>query len=528
MPRDFQLPGRSAVHATRAMAATSHPLASLTALDMLRAGGNAVDAAIAAAAVLAVVEPQMTGIGGDCFALIARPDGTLIGLNGSGRAPAAAEAGWFVERGIRAIAGDSPHAVTVPGAVDAWERLMQDHGRLGLAQVLQPAIRYAREGVAVAPRVAWDWMRNLPKLQNDEGARMHLLVDGRPPREGEVMRFPALARTLARIAEEGRAAFYEGEVAEEIAATVQAKGGLLTAEDIAAHQAAYVTPLTTAYRGVEVVELPPANQGLTALAMLNILERFDLAALDPLGPERFHLEMEAARLAYAVRDAHLADPEHMREQPEALAGKAYAARLAAGIDPSRAAGRVEIPELAHTDTVYLTVVDEDRLAVSFINSLYSGFGTGIVTPETGVTLQNRGSCFVADPAHPNCIGPGKRPLHTLIPGMACENGRPTLAFGVMGGAYQACGHAHVLGNLIDFGMDVQAAIDAPRAFYEGGRLGLERGVPEATAAGLRQRGHDVFRVEAPFGGGQAIRIDWERGTLVGGSDPRKDGCALGF
>ncbi len=527
MPRDFQLPGRSAAYATQAMAATSHPLATLTALDVLRAGGNAVDAAVTAAAVLAVVEPHMTGIGGDCFALLAKPDGTLIGLNGSGRAPAAADSGWFVERKMSAIEGESPHAVTVPGAIDAWERILADHGKRSLAEALAPAIRVAEEGFPVSPRVAWDWRRQVPKLEKDEGARRHLLIDGRAPCEGDVIRFPALAHTLRRIAEEGRAGFYEGEVAAEIAETVRAKGGLLAEEDLAAHESAYVAPITSPYRGLDVIELPPVNQGITALAMLGILARFDLASLDPLGPERFHLEMEAARLAYGVRDIHLADPAHMRVRPEALIHDAYAARLAETIDLTRAR-RDPIPEAAHTDTVYLTVVDRDRLAVSFINSLYAGFGTGIVTPRTGVTLQNRGACFVTDPAHPNCIGPRKRPLHTLIPGLACENGRFKLAFGVMGGAYQACGHAHVLSNLRDFGMDVQAAIDCPRAFIEGGRIGLERGVPEATAAGLRARGHDVFRVELPYGGGQAIRIDWERGVLIGGSDPRKDGCALGY
>jgi gamma-glutamyltranspeptidase / glutathione hydrolase len=525
--RDFHLPGRSPVHAREGMAATSHPLASLAAIETLKAGGTAADAAVTAVAVLCVVEPAMTGIGGDCFCLVARPGQPVWGYNGSGRAAAAVTTEKLLAQGVSKIAVTSPHAVTVPGAIEAWEAILKSHGRFGLDRALEPAIRYAQEGFAITPRVGADWATMVAKLRPHAGSVKHYLVNGGAPEIGQVMRSPALAATLQAIAAGGAKAFYQGPIAADIAATVQAAGGLLAAEDLARHQGDAVTPITTNYRGLDVVELPPNGQGLTALILLNILERFDLAALDPMGPERLHLALEAARLAFGVRDTHIADPAAMREPVAGLLDKGFAGKLATLIDLEK---RVALPKSPQpgSDTIYLTVVDRDRMAVSLINSLYSGFGTGICTEKTGVMLHNRGSGFVIDPAHPNAIAPGKRPMHTIIPALAMRDNRCVMPFGVMGADYQPMGHAHVVTNMVDYGMDVQAAIDAPRMFYLDETTEVERGVPATTIAGLKSRGHDVVFRLGPLGGGQAVVIDWERGTLIGGSDPRKDGCAIGY
>jgi len=527
MSRDFQLPGRSAVIACEGMAATSHPLASLAAIEALRAGGNAADAAVTAVAVLCVVEPQMTGIGGDCFCMLHVPGQPVWGYNGSGRAGARASLEALMARGISAIAGDSIHAVTVPGVIDAWAAILDAHGSFSLDRALAPAIHYAERGFPVAARIAWDWAREVGKLRADAGAARHFLFDGSAPAEGDVVKLPALARTLRTIAAKGPRAFYEGPIADDIVATVAARGSFLTAEDLARHRGEVVAPISTNYRGLDVLELPPNTQGLTALVLLNILERFDLAALDPLGPDRFHLALEAARLAYAVRDAHVADPAFMRAAVPSLLDKRFAAELAGRIGRARRMPHASAPSLG-SDTVYLTVVDRDRMVVSLINTLFSHFGVGICTQETGILLTNRGACFVVDPDHANTFGPDKRPMHTIIPALAFRGGRCELAFGVMGSHYQPMGHAQVVTNIVDYAMDVQAAIDAPRAFFVGETTVVERALPHACVEGLRARGHEVALAPSPWGGGQAIRVDWERGVLIGGSDPRKDGCALGY
>jgi gamma-glutamyltranspeptidase/glutathione hydrolase len=527
MSRDFQLPGRSPVIACEGMAATSHPLASRVAIETLRAGGNAADAAVAAVAVLCVVEPHMTGIGGDCFAMIHAPGRPVWGYNGSGRAGMRASLDALLAQGMRMIAPDSIHAVTVPGAIDAWAAILAAHGRFSLDRVLAPAIHYGESGFPVAARIAWDWAQAVGKLRADAGAARHLLFDGRAPAEGDVVRLPALAQSLKTVAAQGPRAFYEGPLAQDMVATAAARGSFLAAEDFARHRGEVVAPIATDYRGLDVLELPPNTQGLTALVLLNILERFDLAALDPLGTDRFHLALEAARLAYAVRDTHIADPVAMRVSPLDLLDKNFAAKLAARIDR---ATRVPLPRAPSPgdDTVYLTVVDRDRMAVSLINTLYSTFGVGVCTEKTGIMLTNRGACFVLDPDHPNAFGPGKRPMHTIIPALAFRAGRCELSFGVMGAHYQPMGHAQVITNMVDYGMDVQAAIDGPRAFFLGDSAVVERGLPEATVDGLLARHHDVIRAPSPWGGAQAIGIDWQRGVLIGGSDPRKDGCALGY
>ena len=526
MPRNFQLPGRSPVIACEGMAATSHPLATLAAVDTLRAGGNAADAAVAAVATLCVVEPHMTGIGGDCYCLVSQQGKPVWGYNGSGRAGAKASYEALRAKGMSEI-GDSIHAVTVPGALDAWEAILKTHGRFGLDRALSAGIKYAERGFPVAPRVAWDWQRHFSKLKADAGAAKHYLFNGAAPKEGDVIRLPALAATLKTIAAKGARAFYEGEIAADMAATLAARGSFLTADDFARHRGDAVKPISTNYRGLDLIEIPPNGQGLTALVMLNILENFDLAALDPLGPERFHLVLEAARLGFAVRDTHIADAAHMRVAVSDLLDKSFGKKLAAIIDMNRRAKLPAAPTPG-SDTVYLTVVDRDRMALSFINTLYSYFGSGICTEKTGILLTDRGACFTLEADHPNTFGPGKRPMHTIIPALAMRAGRCNMSFGVMGAHYQPMGHVQIVINMLDYGMDVQQAIDAPRFFFEGEQTVVEHGTSAGTIDGLRARGHDVVFAATPWGGAQTIKIDWDRGVLIAGSEPRKDGCALGY
>ncbi|PZO12040.1 MAG: gamma-glutamyltransferase [Leptolyngbya foveolarum] len=527
--RDFHFPGRSPAYSNGGMAATSHPLATLTAVDVLRAGGNAVDGAIAASAVLCVVEPQATGIGGDCFGLYApAAAANVVALNGSGKAPSGATLDWYLSQGMKHISLQSPHSVTIPGAVDAWWKLHGEYGRKPWAELFESAIRLATEGYTVYPRVALDWGQLAKKLRATENATRMLLVNGQAPKAGDRHRQPELGATLQTIAEQGRDGFYEGAVAEDMVGYLRSLGGFHTLEDFAAPQAEYVTPISTQYRGYDVVECPPNGQGLTALMMLNILSGFDLTDFAPMSAQRLHLECEAARLAYGVRDRFVADPDQADIPLDTLLSEDYAAQLRAKISPDKV-----MPPLAdsdfptHPDTVYLCVVDEDGNAISLINSVFHGFGSGLVSPKTGVVLQNRGAGFVLTKGHRNAIAPNKRPLHTIIPGMLMKAGRPVMPFGVMGGQYQPTGHAHFLTNLLDYRMDVQAALDFPRVFHDGRTCQVEKGVPNQVRAALSALGHQVVPVVNPHGGGQAIWMT-ESGGLIGGSDPRKDGCALGY
>ncbi len=524
--RDFQKPGRSAVYSLNGMAATSHPLATKTAIDLLQAGGNAVDAAIGAAVLLGICEPQMTGIGGDCFVLL-KPAGEdrVIALNGSGRAPAGLSAAALRARGLTAMPVGSADAVTVPGAIDAFCRLSADWGRAGLAASLAPAIRHADEGVPVAPRTAFDWAEAADRLQGD--ARRFYLHDGAAPRVGQVFRAPGQAEVLRRIARDGRAAFYTGEVAEDMVTSLAALGGSHTLADFAATACDYTDPISGAYEGIELVEHPPNGQGATAILMLNILRHFDLAPLDPFGAQRAHLEAEAAKLAYDARNRFLADPDHMTRLAHMLAPET-AARLAALIDPTRAmASPAALSEAVHRETVYLTVVDRDRMAVSLIYSVYHSFGAGLASSRFGINFQNRGAGFTLAEGHPNEAAGGKRPMHTIIPAMLRRAGRVEMPFGVMGGAYQPNGHARVVTNLVTYGMDLQDALDAPRSFSGTDGMMVERGYPDAVRAELAAMGHAVGTPVEPIGGAQAIRLR-EDGVLEGASDPRKDGCALGY
>ncbi len=531
--RDFHQPGRSAVIARRGAVATSHYLSTAAGLDVLKGGGNALDAAVTAAAVQAVVEPHMTSVGGDLFALIAFPDGRIEGVNASGRAAAGSDAEALRAQGYTSVPIEHGASVTVPGGVAGWCRLLASHGTIGIDRALAEAIELAEHGYPVAPRVAFDWAKNVERLSANAGARQHYLkADGTAPVAGDVMANRALAGVLRTIAADGEAGFYSGAVAEDIAATVQAAGGAMTVDDLAGVSVDPMAPITAGYRGHDLIELPPNTQGFIAQLILCILEGFDIARLDPLGPERFHLEMEAARLAYGVRDRHLADADALEATPEELLSERSVAALRARIDPDRRMDHLGSFDTPGSDTVMITAVDENRMAVALINSIFKDFGSAIVTEKTGIILQSRGGGFVLTPGHPNCLAGGKRPLHTLIPGLVSRDGVVTHCFGVMGGQYQACGHAHVLSNIIDYGMDVQAAIDFPRIFMEphgaDAVLSLERTIPEATRAGLAERGHRMVVRDVPWGGAQAIEIDRDRGVLIAGSDPRKDGCALGY
>ncbi|APG48589.1 gamma-glutamyltransferase family protein [Phaeobacter porticola] len=523
--RDFHSPGRSAVFAENGLCATSHPLAAGAAIDILKRGGNAMDAAIAGAVLLGICEPQMTGIGGDCFVLYSRPGSPVQAMNGSGRAAAAAEAATLRGAGLTTVPLNSPDAVTVPGAIDAFCKLSQTEGRLGLDALLAPAIHYAETGVPVAPRVAFDWQNDADTLQGS--AREHYLFDGAAPKIGQIFRAPGQAEVLRRIAKDGRDAFYCGEIADDMIATLQARGGVHSREDFASIAADMTTPVSGEYKGLDLVEHPPNGQGATAILMLNILKHFDIAAMNPTGAERVHIEAETAKLAYDARNRFIADPDHTSRLDHMLAPET-AARLAERINPKRAmAAAAPLSEAVHKDTIYITVVDKDHMAVSLIYSIFHGFGSGIASDKFGILLQNRGAGFTLEEGHPNMLAGGKRPMHTIIPGMLRKNGDVTMPFGVMGGAYQPNGHARFVSNLTDFRMDPQAAIDMPRAFADGRVLKVERGYSDTVRQELADLGHDVTIPDTAIGGAQAIQIH-SSGVLEGASDPRKDGCALGY
>jgi len=524
--RDFHLPGRSPVLATNGMCATSHPLGAQVAVQVLEAGGNAVDAAIAGALVLGICEPQMTGIGGDCFVLLTPPgEDRIVALNGSGRAPAGLSAEAMRDRGWTAVDPGTPEAVSIPGAIDAFCRLSADWGRLGLADILAPAIRYAEEGVPVAPRVAFDWAFAAEHLTG--AARQYFLRDGRALGTGSIFRAPGQSEVLRRIAERGRDAFYTGEVAQDMVASLRALGGPHTEEDFASTACDYTEPVSGTYRDLELVEHPPNGQGATAILMANMLSQFDIAGMDPFGTARAHLEAEAAKLAYDARNRFIADPDHTRRLDHMLAPET-ARRLAALIDPERA---MAVPAARtgaiHRETIYITVVDRDLMAVSLIYSIFHSFGSGLASDRFGILFQNRGSGFTLEPGHPNEAGGGKRPMHTIIPGMLRRAGRVIAPFGVMGGAYQPAGHVRLLSNLADYGLDPQAAIDAPRSFADIEGVRVERGYAPQVRQELAKMGHDVRIPDIPLGGAQMILIDRDSGVLLGASDPRKDGCALG-
>lgn len=526
--RDFMKPGRSVSVAERGMAATSHPQATLTAVEILRAGGNAVDAALAAVALQSVIDPHMTGIGGDCFALMALADASPVAVNGSGRAPAGAVLDRYLDRGLSQIDDLSADAVTIPGAAHTWCHLNATYGRLSLDQVLAPAIAAAADGFMITPRVAHDWDVYQDRLKRHQNTADQFLPGGRPPRTGERFRLPALAETLRRLAKEGPSAFYEGDVAADMVATLQSAGGIHDERDFAGYRSFETDPISARYRDRTLLECPPNGQGLAALLIARILDGFDLADPKLSEADRVHLLAEATKAAYTARDQFIADPEHMTIAPADLLADPLIARLTAAIQLDQAGPAPDWDDPLHRDTVYVSVVDEDRNAVSLINSVYQAFGSGIYAPRAGVLLHNRGSGFTLKPGHPNAIGPGKLPFHTIIPALTAKDEKIEMAFGVMGGHYQAAGHVHFLSQVLDRGFDPQLANEQPRSLWLGGQLGLETTFSDDTRADLESRGHDVHWLDEPIGGCQAIYIDHERGFLMGSSDHRKDGCALGY
>ena len=524
---------RSAVMATNGMVATSQPLAAMAGLRMLHAGGNAVDAAVAAAATLNVVEPASTGVGGDVFALVwTAADKSVRALNASGRAPSTASIDELRRHGLASIPVESPYAVTVPGAVSGWETVLVAHGTMSLGEVLQPAIAYASLGYPVSEVISSHWAASAHKLMA-HASGSELLIDGRAPRPGEVVRLPELARTLQTIAAGGTEAFYRGPLAEKIADFVQQQGGWLSADDMAGHTAAWEEPIWTDYRGVRCWQCPPNSQGVNALLALNLAEGFDIPAMGFQSADTYHHLIECINLAFADGLRHITDPTAMTASLRELLSKTYAETRRSLIRPDRAMGPVASGlSPSNSDTVYVTSVDGQGNACSFINSVFSGFGTGLVVPGTGIVLHNRGSSFSLDPDHPNALEPRKRPFHTLAPGLATKDGELWLSYGVMGAIQQAQGHLQVLVNMIDFGLDPQQALDVPRfSVRPGEAVGIEDLVRAAVIDDLRSRGHDLL-VRPPhgifFGGGQVIERDPETGVLKGGSEPRLDGCAVGW
>src|SRR5690349_6411461 len=528
-------PGRSIVRSQHAMVASSQPLASEVGLEVLKRGGNAVDAAIAMAAMLNVTEPMMTGVGGDAFMLVYwSKTKELKGLNASGRAPAALSLDYFAKRKITKMPEFGMESITVPGAFDGWVTLLDKYGTMRLADVLEPAIDCAENGFPVMEKTAEDWNAEAAKLKKNPAGASNYLIDGRAPNAGEIFRQPNLARTLRTLARGGRDAFYKGEIARAIVDYCEKNGGFISLADLAAQKSEWVEPISTNYRGYTVYEIPPNGQGLTALLTLNILEGFDLAALSAQPDRYYHTLIEATKLAFADRNRYIADPAFSKVPVAELLSKEYAAKRRALINPHKALDAPPPGQInAGSDTTYFTVVDKDGNAVSFINSLFDAFGSGIVAGDTGIVLQNRGSSLSLDPSHPNHLEPGKRPFHTIIAAMVFKDDKLYMSFGVMGGGIQPQGHVQVLVNIIDLGMGLQQAIDAPRYRYMSGKdVLLEEELGATVISQLMSLGHrrasppGVLR--SSMGGGQAIMIDPVSGTLMGASDPRKDGLAIGY
>jgi len=529
--------GRSVSRANQGMVATSQPLASQVGLEILKRGGNAVDAAIAVAPMLNVTEPNMTGIGGDCFAMIyTAKSKKLEALNASGRCPKALKLDHFVAKKITQMPLSGMETITVPGAFDGWLTLLEKYGTMKFADLMAPAISYAENGFPVMEKISADWEPEVGKLKLDPAAAATYLVDGGAAKPGTIFAQKNLAKTFRTLVKGGRDAYYRGEIARAIVDYCQKHGGFLAMEDFAAQKSNWVEPISTTYRGYTLNELPPNNQGLTALIILNILEGLDLKGMRNDPGLYYHTLIEATKIAFADRNRFIADPAFAKVPVKELISKDYAAKRRALLDPKKA---IEPPKYGDfnlgSDTTYFTVVDKDRNAVSFINSLFNSFGSGIVAGETGIMLHNRGSGFSLDPNHPNKLEPGKRPFHTLIPAMVFKDGKLLMSYGVMGGDIQAQGHSQVLINLVDRGMNLQQAIDAPRIRYISGKgVMLEDTLPSNVISELVQRGHervlppDGIKHRALMGGGQAIMIDPETGALSGASDPRKDGMAIGY
>ena len=531
---------RSEVIAQQGMAATSQPLATQVALDILKQGGSAVDAAIAANAMLGLVEPTGCGIGGDLFAIVWDAETKqLHGLNASGRSPAALKAEYFTEQGLTTIPSFGPLPVSVPGAVDGWFSLHEKFGRLPMTSILSPAIEYARRGYPVSEVVAYYWQMNVDRIGEYEGFADVFMPNGKAPTTGQIFKNPSLAATYEKIATGGRDAFYKGDIARVIGAYMKEQGGFLSYEDLAAHTSEWVEPVSTNYRGYDVWELPPNGQGIVALQILNILEQYDIEGMGFGSADYIHTFVEAKKLAFEDRAKYYADPAFNDIPVSALISKDYAQKRRALINPDKAAKRYDAG-VVEGDTIYLTVADKDGNMVSLIQSNYRGMGSGMTPPELGFILQNRGELFTLAPNHFNTYEPKKRPFHTIIPAMVTRNNKPWLSFGVMGGATQPQMHAQIVVNLIDFGMNLQEAGDAPRFIHvgsssptgalmkDGGELSMETGFATEVRRTLYERGHQLSDKLGIYGGYQAILYDADKQVYFGASESRKDGQAAGY
>ncbi len=535
---------RSEVIAPHGMAATSHPLATQIALDILKQGGSAADAAIAANAALGLMEPTGNGIGGDLFAIVwdAKTQ-KLHGLNGSGRSPKSLTLDYFKQQGMKAIPAHGPLPVSVPGAVDGWFTLHKKFGKLPMKTLLAPTIQYARDGHPVAELIAWYWQRSAPVLSKWPGFKEQMTINGRGPNKGEIWKNPNLANTLEKIAKGGRDAFYKGDIARTIDAYMKKHGGFLSYDDLASHSSEWVEPVSVNYRGYEVWELPPNTQGIAALQMLNVLEGYDFSKISFGSAEHVHLFVEAKKLAFADRAKFYADPAFVKTPITHLLSDAYADERRKLINMERAMQAVDAGHapLNDGDTIYLTTADKDGNMVSLIQSNYRGMGSGMTPDGLGFVLQDRGEMFVLTEGHANSFAPGKRPFQTIIPAFITKDGKPWVSFGLMGGAMQPQGHVQIVMNLIDFGMNLQEAGDAPRIYHEasvdepngepmrdGGVTYLETGFPYETIRELMRKRHQVQFNNGGYGGYQAILRDAQNGVYVGASEGRKDGQAAGY
>jgi len=535
---------RSETVATNGMVCTSHPLAAQIGLDVLKSGGNAVDAAIATSAAMGLMEPTSCGIGGDLFAIVYEAKtGKLYGLNASGPAPKKATLKFFQDQKLAFIPDRGPLSWSVPGCVEGWDQLRRKFGTKDFKDLLSPSILYAEAGVPVPEVIAGHWKASERMLAKDPGLRSTFLIEGKAPNSGQVFKNPHLAKSYQAIAEKGRDGFYNGDIAKAIVKLSDAEGGLFAMADFTEYHAEWIDPVKTSYRGYDVWELPPPGQGIAVLQILNLLEPHDLKAMGPNSPEYWHLLVEAKKLAFADRAKYYTDPQFANVPTETLISKKYAQERALRIDPKKAGVGVEAGDalVGKADTIYLCVVDKDRNCVSLIQSNYMGFGSGLSAPGTGFGLQNRGCLFSLDPKHANKLEPGKRPFHTIIPAMVTKDGKPFFTFGVMGGDMQPQGHVQVLVNLLDFGMGVQAAGDNARIEHvgsatptgrpesaKGGTILVEAGIPDSVVKELEARGHVIRRTRVNSGGYQGILIDPKTGVLRGGTESRKDGVAAGW
>ncbi|MDC1053669.1 gamma-glutamyltransferase [Alphaproteobacteria bacterium] len=512
-----------------AMVATSQPLSSQEAINILKLGGNAVDAAIAASAVLSVVEPGSTGIGGDCFSIIKMNNKKAISVNGSGIAPKKANLDYFKSNRIDSIGLLSPHSVTIPGAVDAWYEMHKKFGKLEFENLFATAIYYAQEGFPVHEIEAFHWQKNEEKLKKNNIAKQIFLKDGKAPNFGKKFSNCQLANTLTLIGKKGAKAFYEGEIAKDMVKSLNNLGGIHTEEDFYNQNTIFSDTLISSYKDYNIHQCPPNGPGLVVHLMMKLLDKFNWFNLDAFDSMRFHIQAEVSKVCFEIKETILGDPQFNNMNIEYLISNESIDNLFKKINLDKVYNSDKLYVTSHPETVYLTVVDDNLNTVSFINSICHAFGSGICSENSGILFQNRGVNFRLEENHPNCIDSNKRPLHTIIPGLLTNKSDDTvMSYGVMGGQYQPIGQAHVLQNIYDFGMNMQEAIDAPRAFALNGKLKVENSFSQNSVDNLSKLGHDIEIIEEGIGGGQGIMIDRKEGVLIGGSDPRKDGLAIGY